>query len=469
MSFRKVAVLGAGAMGAQIALHWVTPAFPRSSSTCRATPRGRASSAPGGSSPTRSSPPSSSTLVTTGSFDDDLPLLADADWVIEAVVERLDIKRELIERVAGACRPDAVLTTNTSGIPVGTIAEGWPAERRARWLGTHFFNPPRYLPLLEVIPTGDTDPAHVAAVSGFADRVLGKGVVVARDTPNFIGNHLALHGVVAMLRAVESGRYTIDEVDAITGRAIGRPASATFRTMDIAGLDVLGHVLRNLEDRLPSDEDRAWFRTPELLTRLLAAGALGEKAGRGFYERRKDASGASSIFTFDPARWRVSAAAQARLSVDRGRPRHRRRRHPGPHAVPRQGSRWRVPARDAGPDPGLRGAGRARHRPFDRRRQSGDALGLRLGAGAVRARRRDRHPRGARRRGRGAPQRPPLLADALAAGRNRLREGGAAAGRPRVRGRCARPRRRVGSSRPTRGPASSTWVTACCASSSIPR
>jgi 3-hydroxyacyl-CoA dehydrogenase len=301
VSFRKIAVLGAGAMGAQIALHLGNAGIP---SILLDVSRDAARQGLDRAKRLKPDPQftaDSWTLVTTGSFDDDLPLLADADWVIEAVVERLDVKRELIERVAGACRPDAVLTTNTSGIPVGTIAEGWPAERRARWLGTHFFNPPRYLPLLEVIPTGDTDPTHVAAVSGFADRVLGKGVVVAKDTPNFIANHLALHGVVAMLRAVESGRYTIDEVDAITGRAIGRPASATFRTMDIAGLDVLGHVLRNLEDRLSSAEDRAWFRTPELLTRLLAAGALGEKASRGFYERRKDAAGASSIFTFDPA------------------------------------------------------------------------------------------------------------------------------------------------------------------------
>jgi 3-hydroxyacyl-CoA dehydrogenase len=138
-------------------------------------------------------------------------------------------------------------------------------------------------------------------MAAFGDRVLGKGVVVAKDTPNFIANHLALHGVAAILRAVDAGRYSIDEVDAITGRAIGRPASATFRTMDIAGLDVLAHVLRNLEERLEQPEDRAWFRTPGLLAGRLAAGALGEKAGRGFYERRKDPAGASVIFTFDPA------------------------------------------------------------------------------------------------------------------------------------------------------------------------
>ena len=181
-----------------------------------------------------------------------------------------------------------------------------------------------------MIPTGDTDPAHVAAVSAFADRVLGKGVVVARDTPNFIGNHLALHGVVAMLRAVESGRYTIDEVDAITGRAIGRPASATFRTMDIAGLDVLGHVLRNLEDRLPSAEDRAWFRTPDLLARLLAAGALGEKAGPGLLRAPQGRRRRLGDLHLRSGQRRVPAAAQAVVPVDRGRPR--------PSTTPARGS-----------------------------------------------------------------------------------------------------------------------------------
>jgi 3-hydroxyacyl-CoA dehydrogenase len=301
VSFRRIGVLGAGAMGAQIALHLGNAGIP---SVLLDVSRDAARQGLEKARRLKPDPqftPDAWTLVTTGSFDGDLARLADVDWVIEAVVERLDVKRDLIAKVAGACKPDAVLSTNTSGIPVGAIAEGWPAERRARWLGTHFFNPPRYLPLLEVIPTADTAPAIIAAVAAFGDRVLGKGVVVAKDTPNFIGNHLALHGVAAILRAVESGRYTIDEVDAITGKAIGRPASATFRTMDIAGLDVLGHVLRNLEERLADANDRAWFRTPELLTRLVAGGALGEKTGRGFYERRKDAAGASVIFTLDPA------------------------------------------------------------------------------------------------------------------------------------------------------------------------
>jgi 3-hydroxyacyl-CoA dehydrogenase len=301
MTFTNAAVLGAGTMGAQIALHLANAGVPvvlldvSREAAVAGLARARALK------PDPQFLPDTWTRVRTGSFDDDLALLADADWVLEAVVERIDVKRALLEQVAAVCRPDAVLTTNTSGIPVSAIADGWPIERRRRWLGTHFFNPPRYLPLLELVPTADTDPAVVDRVAAFGDRVLGKGVVVAKDTPNFIGNHLGLHGVAAILRAVESGRYTIDDVDAMTGPAIGRPGSATFRTMDIAGLDVLAHVMTNLEDRLPGEADRAWFRQPALVARLLERGALGEKTGRGFYERRRDAQGASAVFTLDPA------------------------------------------------------------------------------------------------------------------------------------------------------------------------
>ncbi|MCC6989275.1 MAG: enoyl-CoA hydratase/isomerase family protein, partial [Acidobacteria bacterium] len=301
MTFTNAAVLGAGTMGAQIALHLANAGVPVTlldvsrEAAVAGLARARALK------PDPQFLPDTWTRVRTGSFDDDLALVATADWVLEAVVERIDVKRALLEKVAGMCRPDAVLPTNTSGIPVSAIAEGWPLERRRRWLGTHFFNPPRYLPLLELVPTADTDPGVVERMASFGDRVLGKGVVVAKDTPNFIGNHLGLHGVAAILRAVESGRYTIDEVDAMTGPAIGRPGSATFRTMDIAGLDVLAHVMTNLEDRLPVEADRAWFRQPVLVTRLLERGALGEKTGRGFYERRRDAQGASAVFTLDPA------------------------------------------------------------------------------------------------------------------------------------------------------------------------
>jgi len=301
MTIRSVGVLGAGTMGAQIALHLANAGVPSLLLDVSRDAARQGLERARRLKPDPQFTPEAWRLVTTGGFDDDLARLAGVDWIVEAVVEQIDVKRPLLERAAAVGRPDAILSTNTSGIPVGAIAQGWPAERRARWLGTHFFNPPRYLPLLEIVPTADTAPAVVAAIAAFGDRVLGKGVVVARDTPNFIGNHLALHGVVAILRAVESGGYTIDEADAITGKAIGRPSSATFRTMDIVGLDVLAHVLRNLEERLPDAADRAWFATPALLAGRLAAGALGEKRGRGFFERRQGADGASAIFTFDPA------------------------------------------------------------------------------------------------------------------------------------------------------------------------
>lgn len=301
MTIGSVGVLGAGTMGAQIALHLANAGVP---SVLLDVTREQAAQGLAKARALKPDPqftPDVWQLVRTGSFSDDLARLGEVDWVVEAIVERLDVKRDLWSRVLPVVRPAAVLSTNTSGIPVGAIAEGWPIEARRRWLGTHFFNPPRYLALLELVPTPDTDPAVLARMSSFGDRVLGKGVVVAKDTPNFIANHLGLHGVAAILRAVDAGRYTIDEVDAITGAPIGRPASATFRTMDIAGLDVLAHVMRNLEERLADEADRAWFRQPALLTRLLERGALGEKAGRGFYERRKDAAGASAVFTLDPA------------------------------------------------------------------------------------------------------------------------------------------------------------------------
>ncbi len=299
MIINSVAVLGAGTMGAQIALHCANAGVP--ALLLDMTPQ---LAREGLDKARRLKPdpqftPDVARLVTTAGFDDGFAHLATADWIIEAVVERLDIKQQLLARVETTRRPGSIVSSNTSGIPIRALADGRSAEFRRHWLGTHFFNPPRYLRLLELIPTTDTDPAVVEAISAFADHHLGKGVVVAKDTPNFIGNHIALYGVVRTLAAVASGRYTIEEVDAITGPALGRPASATFRTMDIAGVDVLAHVMRNLGERLPDDADREAFAMPAFLPRMLEKGFLGEKAGRGFYERRKSASGESEIWTLD--------------------------------------------------------------------------------------------------------------------------------------------------------------------------
>ncbi len=296
---RSVAVLGAGTMGAQIALHCANAGIPVLLLDLTAEAARDGLDKARRLKPDPQFLPDVRDLVTTASFDDGMTRLANVDWAMEAVVERLDIKQQLLARVDAARRPGSIVSSNTSGIPIGILVDGRSDDFKRHWLGTHFFNPPRYLRLLEIIPTPDTDPAVIETVRAFADHHLGKGVVIAKDTPNFIGNHIALYGVVRTLEAVVSGRYTIEEVDAITGPALGRPGSATFRTMDIAGVDVLAHVMRNLQERLEDPRDRAAFAAPPVLQRMLDSGALGEKAGRGFYQRRKTASGETEIWTLD--------------------------------------------------------------------------------------------------------------------------------------------------------------------------
>jgi 3-hydroxyacyl-CoA dehydrogenase len=314
MTITSVAVLGAGTMGAQIALHCANAGLPvlLLDLTPEIARQGLEKAIRLKPDPQFTS--ESARLVTTAGFDDGLAKLANVDWIIEAIVERLDIKRDLLARVEAIRRPTSIVSSNTSGIPIGVLAEGRTESFRRHWLGTHFFNPPRYLRLLEIIPTPDTDPAVVEAVERFADHHLGKGVVVAKDTPNFIGNHIALYGVVRTLEAVAGGRYTIEEVDAITGPVMGRPGSATFRTVDIAGLDILAHVIRNLQERLADPADRAAFQIPPIVQQMLDRGLIGEKAGHGFYERRKGARGDSEIWTLDLETFEYRARQSARMA-----------------------------------------------------------------------------------------------------------------------------------------------------------
>ena len=307
-TIRSVAVLGAGTMGAQIAAHFANAGVPvllldLTADTAReGLKRARALK------PDPFFTPDSLARITTGGFDTDFANIAGADWILEAVVEQLDIKRALLEKVDAARTPGSIVSSNTSGIPIATLAEGRSDDFRKHWLGTHFFNPPRYLRLVEVIPTAETDPAVVERVSRFADHRLGKGVVLAKDKPNFIGNHLALYGVMLTLKALESGRYTIEEIDAMTGPAIGRPKSATFRTMDIAGVDILAHVAKNLG-----------FELPAFVHAMIENGMVGEKAGQGFYKRIKTATG-SEIQTLDPATLTYRPKQSARLaSLDAAR------------------------------------------------------------------------------------------------------------------------------------------------------
>jgi 3-hydroxyacyl-CoA dehydrogenase len=315
MIIRSVAVLGAGVMGSQIAAHFANAGVPALLLDVTADAAAQGLKRARGLKPDPFFLPDGWKLITTGSFDEGLARLSESDWIIECVVEQLDAKRALLERVDRARRAGGVISSNTSGIPISLLAEGRSDDFRRHWLGTHFFNPPRYLRLLELIPTPDTDPAVLAGVASYADLHLGKGVVVAKDSPNFIGNHLALFDVVRALALVADGAYSIEEIDAITGPPIGRPKSATFRTLDLAGIDILGHVVRNLHERLDDETARGVFVLPPFVEAMLARGWTGEKAGQGFYKRVKGADGESQILVIDPATLEYRPQARPKLGA----------------------------------------------------------------------------------------------------------------------------------------------------------
>jgi 3-hydroxyacyl-CoA dehydrogenase len=300
-------VLGAGVMGSQIAAMLANAGLPVTLLDVSKDAAREGLERAKGLKPDPFFAPDVAGLIRTGSFDDDLPSIGHADWIVEAIIERLDAKASLLARVEQHRRADAIVSSNTSGIPIAALAEGRSESFGRHWLGTHFFNPPRYLRLLEVIPTDRTAPGVVRTIAEFADVHLGKGVVACKDTPGFIGNRIALFGVAALLRAVASGEATIEEIDAITGPAIGRPRSATFRTMDIAGIDILVYVARDLSQRL-SAEERPLFTLPSFVDEMVARGMTGAKAGRGFYEKRGEA-----IWTLDPATLDYRARQEPRL------------------------------------------------------------------------------------------------------------------------------------------------------------
>jgi 3-hydroxyacyl-CoA dehydrogenase len=295
-SIHKVAVLGAGTMGARVAAHLANagvPCFLLDIVPAGASGAGRNKIAGGGLDAARKSKPAAfyeaslSSLVATGNFEDDLKRVAEADWIIEAVVEDLEIKRALLKKVDALRKPGTIVTTNTSGLPVAKIAEGFPEDFRRCWFGTHFFNPPRYMRLLEIIPTADADPALMDVVSRFADVHLGKGVVFAKDTPNFIANRIGTFSVLNVMRLMQELDLSIEEVDALTGQAVGWPRSATFRTLDMVGLDILGHVVRNMTENVR--DERADLKLPDFFKQMLERKWLGDKTGGGFYKKVKGA------------------------------------------------------------------------------------------------------------------------------------------------------------------------------------
>src|SRR5436189_1911367 len=291
----KAVVLGAGTMGSRIAAHFanaglpcvlldiVPPNLPADRPAGERDKIARAGlDAAKKSKPAAFFTPALAEKISIGNFEDDLARVAEADWIIEVVAENLEIKRKLLSRVAQFRKPGAIVTTNTSGLPVHLIAEGLPEEFQQHWAGTHFFNPPRYLKLVEVIPGPRTLPGVLASLSEFCDRRLGKGVVPAKDSPNFIANRIGTFSMLNALRLMQSLGMTVEEIDACTGPAVGWPKSATFRTADIVGLDVLVHVVKNIYETAPNDESREFYKVPEIVEDMVKRGWLGDKTGQGF-------------------------------------------------------------------------------------------------------------------------------------------------------------------------------------------
>jgi 3-hydroxyacyl-CoA dehydrogenase len=309
---KKAAVLGAGVMGATIAAHLANIGIPTimldivpSQPTPEEAKKGLTLRHPevrnrfaltGRQNLLRARPaalaiPEFASLIECGNFEDHLPRLAEVDWIIEVVVENLRIKQELLKRVAAVRRSGTLVSSNTSGIPIKDICAGMELEFRQHFLGTHFFNPPRYMRLLEIIPLPETLPEVVEFCTDFGERVLGKGIVYAKDTPNFIANRIGVFGMLLVIRTMVEEGYTIEEVDAITGPAMGRPKSASFRTADLVGLDTFAHVAQNLYENVPHDEKRETFKIPDFILRMIENKWIGDKVGQGFYKKVKGESG----------------------------------------------------------------------------------------------------------------------------------------------------------------------------------
>lgn len=306
MQIRKVAVLGSGVMGSQIAAHIANAGIPcllldmvpleltpeeQAKGLTIAAPQVRNRIVNAGWEFARKNKPAAlfspelADLVTLGNFADDLARIKDCDWVIEAIVEKLEIKQSLYERVEPHLKPAAVISSNTSGIPLTALATGRSANFRKRFLGTHFFNPPRYLHLMEIITQPDTDPEVTKIMADFTDRVLGKGVVYAKDTPGFVANRIGNFSMLNGFQVMTEMGLTFEEVDALTGTVIGHAKSASFRTLDVVGLDTAYNVAKNLYESLPHDEQRESFKIPALMEKMVEQKKLGDKTKGGFYRK----------------------------------------------------------------------------------------------------------------------------------------------------------------------------------------
>src|SRR5579859_5037712 len=317
---RKVAVLGSGVMGSRIACHFagvgietllldiapkeLTPAeSAKNLALDHPSVRNRivneALTAAVKSNPSPVYTKDVIKKISTGNFTDNMKDIAGCDWIIEVVVERLDIKQQIFTEVEKYRKPGTLITSNTSGIPIHLMAEGRSDDFRKHFCGTHFFNPPRYLRLLEIIPTPETDPAVTDFLLHFGDLYLGKTTVLCKDTPAFIANRIGVFGIMAIFGLVDKLGLTVDEVDALTGPVIGRPKSATFRTADVVGIDTLVKVARGVAENCPQDEQRAIFAIPAWLDKVVANNWLGDKTGQGFFKKTKGKGGEKEILTLD--------------------------------------------------------------------------------------------------------------------------------------------------------------------------
>ncbi|MBI5969398.1 MAG: 3-hydroxyacyl-CoA dehydrogenase/enoyl-CoA hydratase family protein [Deltaproteobacteria bacterium] len=313
---KKAAVLGAGVMGATIAAHLanagissimldivpdkLTPEEEKKGLTLQHPEVRNRFALTGKQNLLRARPaalavPDFASLIEVGNFADHMPRLAEVDWIIEVVVENLKIKQELLKKVAAARQPGSIVSTNTSGIPIKDICAGMSLEFKQHFLGTHFFNPPRYMKLLEIIPLPETLPEVVKFMAHFGERVLGKGIVYAKDTPNFIANRVGIFGMLYLMKTMVKEGYSIEEVDAITGPAMGRPKSASFGTTDLVGLDTFAHVAKNLYENATKDEMREVFRIPDFVQKMIEKNWLGNKTGQGFYKRITSEAGKEKL------------------------------------------------------------------------------------------------------------------------------------------------------------------------------
>ncbi|HRO83805.1 MAG TPA: 3-hydroxyacyl-CoA dehydrogenase/enoyl-CoA hydratase family protein [Niabella sp.] len=333
-TIKKVAVLGSGVMGSRIACHFAGVGIPvilldipysKDGETITGKARNKivndSLTAALKSNPSPVYTKEVAKLISSGNFDDDMKDIATCDWVIEVVIERLDIKKQVFEKVEQFRKPGSLITSNTSGIPIHLMTEGRSEDFRKHFCGTHFFNPPRYLRLLEIIPTPDTDPEVTDFLMQYGDLTLGKTTVLCKDTPAFIANRIGVFSIMSIFSLMDKQGLTIDEIEALTGPMIGRPKSATFRTADVVGIDTLVKVAQGVHDNCPDDEAKDIFKIPSWLNTIVENKWLGDKTGQGFFKKIKNEQGKSEILTLDLATMEYKPRVKPKFaSLDAAKP-----------------------------------------------------------------------------------------------------------------------------------------------------